>query len=166
MITCRTFHSLGLVLVVSIAVSAAGQQTFQTDVMIGDEKVQITIKKAPFDYTAHRFERAKRGELLVDGMPALGTDASDPRTHLSEFRVDWNGRLILVPKSLFQFVFNPSLEPKTSSFENKGSVLVLGGLAGDSVLVQLSGGDGAGSFNSWWVISKNGRVDRFVNGPP
>jgi len=146
--------------------SLAAPQTFESDVQVANEKVHVAISMGAFDYSAHQFRRTQHGNVLVDGVPAVGTDSFDPKTHVSSFRVDWNGHAIEVPKHLFEFVFNPSLEPKASSFDDRGSVLVLPGFSGSFILIHISGGDAAGSFNSWWVITKTGTVDRFVDGPP
>jgi hypothetical protein len=160
------FRSVAFAVALIATTSSAAPQKFESELEIGNQKVQIFIATSAFDYTAHRFQRAQDGQILVDGVPAVGIDSCDPKTHVSDFRVSWNGRMIVVPKRLFQFVFNASLQPKPSSFDSTGSVFVRPGATGGSILIHISGGDAAGPFNSWWVISKDGHVDRFVDGPP
>lgn len=164
--TAQTLVTIASAVALFTNSSLGAPQSFELEVQAANEKVHILIRASTFDYTAHRFQRAGHGRILVDGIPAVGTDSFKPKTHLSEFRVDWSGRMIPIPTELFQFVFNPSLEPRTSSFDNRGSVLVLPSASGTSVLIHIAGGDAAGSFNSWWVVNKDGTVDRFVDGPP
>jgi hypothetical protein len=144
----------------------AASQVFRSVVLVHGEPVHITLAADKFEPRDHSFTRGAHGELLVDGIHAIGTDSFDPQRYLSRFEVDWNGHGIRIPRQLFQFVFNPSLEKKTSSFDDKGSVLVLPSDTEDSVLIMLSGGDGAGAFNGWWIVQKNGRIARFSDGPP
>jgi hypothetical protein len=166
MILSRFFRGIALALVAATSAPLALADTHQFEVSVNGEKVRITLSEDRFDGTMHRFERGKHGQLLVDGFKAVGTDSLSPQRHLSSFKVEWNGHNIPISRELFEYVFNPSLERKTSSFETKGSVLVLPSETGSAIFVQISGGDGAGSFNSWWIISKAGQIDRFIDGPP
>jgi hypothetical protein len=160
------FRSISFAIALSTTSLPAAPQKFQSQLEIGNEQLQIFIATSAFDYEAHHFQRAQHGQIIVDGVPAVGTDSFQPKTHVSDFRINWNGRMIEVPKPLWQFVFNASLQPKSTSFDSIGSVFVRPGTSGASILIHMSGGDAAGSFNSWWVISKDGKVDRFVDGPP
>jgi hypothetical protein len=166
MIMGKSVYTIIFGLLSTAAVSMGAAEVFQSELTVGREKVRITLKRGRFDPAGHRFQRGESGRVLVDGVRAVGTDSFSPQQHLSEFRVEWNGRKIPISPKMFEFVFQPSLEEKRGSFDSDGSVFVLGSEAGNSVLLLISGGDGAGSFNSWWIITKGGHVDRFVDGPP
>jgi hypothetical protein len=141
-------------------------QILRSTVRVHGEPVHVTLAADRFDHQGHDFKRGSNGEVLVDGIRAIGTDSFNPQRHLSRFEVDWNGRGIRIPNRFFEFVFDPSLQKKTNSFDDKGSVLVLASETEDSVMIMISGGDGAGTFNGWWIIQKNGRINRFNDGPP
>lgn len=144
----------------------AAPQVFRSTVRVHGEPVHVTLAADKFEHQGHNFKRGSNGEVLVDGIRAIGTDSFNPERHLSRFEVDWSGRGIRIPRQFFEFVFNPSLVKKTSSFDDKGSVLVLASETNSAVLITLSGGDGAGAFNACWIIQKNGGISRFGDGPP
>lgn len=160
--------SFGSVIIMSVLCCdlLAAPEVFNSMVQVHGEPVHVTLARDKFEQKGHTFKRGSNGSLLVDGIRAIGTDSLDPQWHLSRFEVDWNGRKITMPHQFFEFVFNPSLEKKANSFDDKGSALVIPSKTDDSVLIMLSGGDGAGAFNGWWIVRKDGRISQFSDGPP
>ncbi len=124
--------------------------------------VEVLLKKARLHREDYAFTRSKTGEVLINGVRAAGTDAisaDDSETQLVVFQVHWNGRTINVGKCFN--ILNPSLKKKRESSDS-GSVLVKLSEDRQAVLVELGGGDAAGSFTAWWIVRKDGIIDRFL----
>jgi hypothetical protein len=128
----------------------------------GGNHIEVLLEKARLRREGYTFTRSKTGEVLINGVRAVGTDALSAdysTTQLVVFQVNWNGRTINVGKCFN--ILNPSLKRKRNSSDS-GSVLVKLSENQQAVLVELGGGDAAGSFTAWWIVRRDGVIDRFL----
>jgi hypothetical protein len=91
----------------------------------------------------------------VDGREPLGTDGTVPRVELELMVVAFEGKKVIVPRSLYADCFNPSLENEVFATKLNET--------GDSLLVFMAASDGAGRYQVMWILRKDGSHSRFVN---
>lgn len=115
--------------------------------------VRIIIRNEPFDSARHKIGYDERtGKNLVDGRVAYGAEAV-PRTQIKSIEFYFDGRQIKVPRWLYADCYNPNLE--------NGCVNVRFSRDLRSVIVTMLGADGAGAYNVFWVLKRNGKHSRY-----
>jgi hypothetical protein len=128
---------------------------FSQKVSRGKETIRVDVGRRPFHASEHQLKMVGGGVEKVDGHSPLGTDASPPqdfKTEVSELRVSWDGVTVALRRELFQNCFNANLASiKVAPSEDFGSVMIV-----------LSGGDGAGAYDAYVVVSRNGFATRFL----
>lgn len=96
-----------------------------------------------------------RGQTMVDGRPAIGTDGNIPVVEIDSMRFYLDGQEIKIPRRLYADCFEPH-------FGNDYVNLEFGEEFRD-VIVTMSGSDGAGGYQVTWRLRKDGRHSRSIN---
>jgi len=106
----------------------------------GKETIRVDIWRKSFRAANHRIKE-DRGLVTVDGRVPLGTDGFVPEaitTEISRVRIGWGATTMDLSRELFQDCFNASME----------GIRVAPSEDFRSVLVMISGGDGAGAYQA------------------
>jgi hypothetical protein len=130
---------------------------FSQKITRGRDTIVVEVVLRPFERATHRLTVEHGGVVAVDGRPPLGTDAGPPEhliTEVAELAVSWNGRRVKLDRKLHADCFN---------FDLAGVRVVP---SGDfrAVMVMGGGGDGAGAYEVYWTIFRDGRATRFTLG--
>jgi hypothetical protein len=152
---------------------------FRDTLVVGKDTVTVSIGSVPFQASAHRIKSSTsisahgRDTLYVveqiDGRKPHGTDGEIPRNEIGKFNVTWGGRPLRIPKSLYSDCFEPILTDALGDVKSGHEPFVIQAVAsedGSSVLINMYGSDAAGSYEVWWIISKNGKHRRFITLSP
>jgi hypothetical protein len=138
------------------AVVSEDRNRFSQRFALGKGVVVVEIRTQPFKRTTHRLTLDESGGVRkVDGRRALGTDAGPPeylKSEITSIAVVWNGTRRPIDRRFFADCFNTSAIP--------ARVLVSDDF--QSVMITLSGGDGAGHYEVTWTASSDGLVRRFL----
>lgn len=138
------------------AVVSEDRNRFSQRFSLGKDVVVVEVRAQPFKKAKHRLTLDETGGVRkVDGRRVLGTDAGPPehlKSELTTVAVVWNGTRRSIDKRLFADCFNTSAIP--------ARVLVSDDF--QSVMITLSGGDGAGYYEVTWTASSDGLVRRFL----
>lgn len=105
----------------------------------------VTFRVVPFDERRHTLLRhAEESHVVmkIDGRDYSGSDGYVPRSELASINARLRRQQIVVPRSLFRDLFNPSVE-------HGGEVKIRGS---DRVEFELLGGDGAGAFRARFIV--------------
>lgn len=121
----------------------------------GKDVIVVDVRGQRFDQTKHKLTTDDSGGVRkVDGRRVLGTDAGPPESlklELASVQVSWNGTTHRLPKRFYADCFNAPATPR---------ILVSDGFR--SVMISISGGDGAGAYSVTWTVSQTGVVTRFL----
>ena len=130
-------------------------------------KIEATFSSKAFDSKHHKIVSPAResGESArIDGKQPIGTDrTANAQTEFSRFEVRWDGNAVSIPTSLYSDCFNPDLKRKEGWWDDKGTVYFLSSQDGSSLLIQMNGSDGAGSYFASWLISRSRKHSRFID---
>jgi len=96
-----------------------------------------------------------RGQTMVDGRPAIGTDGNIPGVEIDSMRFYLDGKEIRIPSRLYADCFEPN-------FGNDYVTLKFGRDL-QSVIISMSGSDGAGGYQVVWRLRKNGQHRRSIS---
>jgi hypothetical protein len=124
----------------------------------GIHRVRIVVQTKPFNAKEHQIKKVFKRETSqtsIDGKLALGTDATLPRREITSFRLTYDGHDIQIPRSLYADCYDPNLDKK--------SFWVKFADDGESVMAFMAGSDGAGGYQVFWILRKDGRHTRFSN---
>jgi hypothetical protein len=138
---------------------------FRDTLVVGKDTITVFINSIPFRASAHRIDSSGAIVERIDGRKAYGTDGDIPHNEIGTFKVTWGGRPIRIPKRLYSDCFEPILTDAFAHVESGEEPLVIQAVEsedGSSVLIDMYGGDAAGSYEVWWIISKNGKHSRFI----
>jgi hypothetical protein len=134
---------------------------------VSEHKIEATLSSKAFDSRQHKIVLPPRGSgksARIDGKPPIGTDeTADARTEFSRFEVRWDGKPVSIPSSLYADCFNLNLKRKEGWWDDKGTIYFLPSQDGSSLLIQMHGSDGAGSYFATWIISRSGKNQRFID---
>ena len=135
-------------------ISADGSR-FSRKFSRGKEAIRIDVRRRPFRVGDHRIKEV-HGDVTVDGRIPLGTDGvlEGLKTEIAQIRIGWGATIVELNKELFQDCFNANME----------SVRAAPSEDFRSVLVTISGGDGAGAYEVYVIVSRDGFATRFVAG--
>ena len=155
----KTMSALFLVLIISTGVSAQSQRvgTFQFEKKQGSHKARVVFRTRMFERARHRSTRVEQGQTMVDGRAAIGTDGSIPAVEIVSMRFYLDGKEIKIPGRLYADCFDPNF--------GKDHVILKFGPAFQSVIVSMSGSDGAGGYEVIWTLFKNGQHRRSIDQP-
>src|SRR5947207_43560 len=104
----------------------------------GKQTLRVDVSRRRFRRERHQLKLVGDQLATVDGRTPLGTDGGPPetlKTEIAKVSVVWGDTTVEVPKELFQDCFNGSFS---------GGVIVKPSDDFGSVMIVLSGGDGAG----------------------
>lgn len=152
----RATFAMFLVLLIPAGVSAQSQrvETFQFEKKAGPHVARVVFRTRRFDRAAHRSTRVVQGQTMVDGLPAIGTDGNIPGVEIDSMRFYLDGKEIKITRRLYADCFDPH-------FGNDYVTLEFG-RDFRSVVVKMSGSDGAGSYQAIWRLSGDGRHRRSI----
>jgi hypothetical protein len=152
----RAMSAVFLVMIMSAAVSAQSERlgTFQFEKKEGSHTARVVFRTRLFARARHRSTRVVRGQTMVDGRPAIGTDGNIPGLEIDSMRFYFDGKEIRIPRRLYADCFDPN-------FGNDYVTLEFGrDLRG--VTVTMTGSDGAGGYQAIWRLRKDGRHGRSI----
>lgn len=152
----RPTFAMLLVLLIPTGVFAQpkGTRTFQFEKKEGSHTARVVFRTRIFARAGHRSVRVVRGQTMVDGRPAIGTDGNIPGVEIDSMRFYLNGKEVRIPSRLYADCFEP----------NFGNDYVTLKFAADfqSVIITMSGSDGAGGYQVIWRLRKNGQHRRSI----
>jgi hypothetical protein len=151
----------------AIAFGAEDIESVSFSATVLGHKIEATLSSKAFDAKQHKIVVPPRGSnegARIDGKRPIGTDqTADARTEFNRFEVRWDGKPVSIPASLYADCFNLNLKRKEGWWDEKATVYFLPSDDGVSLLIQMYGSDGAGSYLASWVISRSGKHSRFID---
>jgi hypothetical protein len=145
---------------------------FRDSTIVGKDTIRVFINKIPFRKNAHHIDSSKtefgvahRGRDTsyiigrIDGNKIFGTDGEIPRYEIGRFEVSWNGRPVIIPKSLYSDCFEANFKHGDDA---PAMIEIVTSEDSSRVLIEMHGSDAGGSYTVWWIISKNGKHSRFI----
>ena len=133
---------------------AQGVQTFRFEKKEGSHTARLVVRTRPFARAKHQSTRVVRGQTMVDGRPAIGTDGNIPGTEIESMKLHLDGKEIALPRRLYVDCFDPKFGAEY--------VTVKFGRGFQSVIVSMSGSDGAGGYLATWTLRKDGQHRRTI----
>jgi len=154
-----------LLLAISLLVNAAGGALnqpktvgeFKFSKKHADHSAVLKIRTKQFRSSEHRISRDAQYQTSVDGRRAWGTDGNVPNIEIVSMTVVIDGRELSIPKNLFRDCYEPNLDERFLQMRF--------GPQFKSVIVSMSGSDGAGGYEVVWQLKSNGHHSRSVNQP-
>lgn len=152
----RATSAMFLVLFMSAAVSAQSErtETFRFEKKEGPHTARVVFRTRSFARARHRSTRVVRGQTMVDGRPAIGTDGNIPGSEIYSMRFYFDGKEIRIPRRLYADCFEPRLGNDYVTLEF--------GRDFRGVTITMSGSDGAGGYQAIWRLRKDGRHSRSI----
>ncbi len=152
----RTIATMFLVLLIGVGVSAQSKsaETFPFEKKAGSHVARVVFRTRRFTRSGHRSTRVVRGQTMVDGRPAIGTDGNIPGVEIASMRFYLDGKEIKIPRRLYADCFDPKFGNDYVSLEFDPEV--------QSVVIRMSGSDGAGGYQAVWRLRKDGRHRRSI----
>lgn len=120
----------------------------------GSHTAEVIFQTRAFDRSKHKVEFGNFHNR-VDGRVAYGAE-SFPSVEISSVEFFFDGRRIKVPRSLYSDCYNPN-------FDSPMFVKMRFSRDLQSVIISMSGADGAGSYEVIWRLRKNGKHSRSVS---
>ncbi|HEX8457062.1 MAG TPA: hypothetical protein VF656_07185 [Pyrinomonadaceae bacterium] len=129
-------------------------ETFQFEKKAGSHLALVVFRTRRFTRAGHRSTGVVRGQTMVDGRPAIGTDGNIPGVEIVSMRFYLDGKEIKIPRRLYADCFDPHFgdDDVTLEFEREFR----------SVVVTMSGSDGAGGYEAIWRLSRDGQHQRSI----
>jgi hypothetical protein len=143
-------------LISSAGVSARSKkiETFQFEKQAGSHVARVVFRTRKFTRARHRSTVVVRGQTMVDGRPAIGTDGNIPGVEIVSMRFYLDGKEIKIPRRLYADCFDPHFGNDYVNLEFERGF--------GSVTIKMSGSDGAGSYQAVWRLRKGGRHRRSI----
>ncbi len=152
----RATSAMLLVLLICAGVPAQSRrvETFQFEKKAGSHVARVVFRTRRFTRAGHRSVRVVRGQTMVDGRPAIGTDGNIPGVEIASMRFYLDGKEIRIPRRLYADCFDPKFgnDYVTLEFEREFR----------GVIITMSGSDGAGGYQAIWRLSKDGQHRRSI----
>lgn len=124
-------------------------------IVLKKDSIEITISKSKFDKTKHKFTYFKNYPdqiQLIDHQQYWGKDGELPTTQFSSIAIKIGQKIITLPKSALQNLYEPSLYTAEANYDTINDVLY----------IQTMNSDGAGSYLVIWKIEKGVYTNRFI----
>ena len=152
----RATSAMFLVLLISAGAPAQSKrvETFQFEKKEGSHTARVVFRTRLFARARHRSTRVVRGQTMVDGRPAIGTDGNIPGLEIDSMRFFLDGKEIRVPRRLYADCFEPKFGDDYVTLEF--------GRDFRGVVITMSGSDGAGGYQVIWKLRKDGRHSRSI----
>ena len=153
----RLTFAMLLVLIISAGVFAqfTETRTYKFEEKEGSHTARVVFRTKVFARARHRSTKVVRGQTIVDGRPAIGTDGNIPAVEIDSMRYYLDGKEIRIPSRLYADCFEPH-------FGNDYVTLKFGRDL-QSVIISMSGSDGAGGYQVIWRLRKNGQHRRSIS---
>ena len=146
---------LVLIIFTGVCAQSKGTRTFQFEKKEGSHAARVVFRTRIFARAGHRSVRVVRGQTMVDGRPAIGTDGNIPGVEIDSMRFYLDGKEIKISRRLYADCFDPHF--------GDDSVTLKFGLDFQSVIIAMSGSDGAGGYQVTWRLRKNGQHRRSIS---
>lgn len=145
-----------LILVMSAGIFPQSKrvETFQFEKQGGSHTARVVFRTKVFARAGHRSAKVVRGQTMIDGRPAIGTDGNMPGVEIVSMRFYLDGKEIKIPRRLYADCFEPHFGDDYVTIEF--------GRDFRSVTVSMSGSDGAGGYQVIWTLRKNGQHTRSI----
>lgn len=152
----RLTFAMLLILVISAGVFAQSieTRTYKFEKKEGLHTARVVFRTKVFARAGHRSTKVVRGQTMVDGRPAIGTDGNIPGVEIDSMRFYLDGKEIKIPRRLYADCFDPN-------FGNDYVTLEFG-REFRSVIIKMSGSDGAGGYQAIWRLRKDGQHRRSI----
>ena len=152
----RATSAMFLVLLVSAVAPAQPKrvETFRFEKKEGSHVARVVFRTRRFTRAGHRSTRVVRGQTMVDGRPAIGTDGNIPGVEIASMRFYLDGKEIRIPRRLYADCFDPHFGNDYVTLEFAREFR--------GVIITMSGSDGAGGYQAIWRLSRNGRHRRTI----
>lgn len=152
----RATSAMFLLLLISGGVPAQPKrvETFQFEKKEGSHVARVVFRTRRFARAGHRSTRVVRGQTMVDGRPAIGTDGNIPGVEIESMRFYLDGKEIKIPRRLYADCFDPKFGDDYVTLEFAREFR--------GVVVTMSGSDGAGGYQAIWRLRKDGRHSRSI----
>lgn len=153
----RLTFAMLLVLIISAGVFAqsAETRTYKFEKKEGSHTARVVFRTKVFARAGHRRAKVVRGQTMVDGRPAIGTDGNIPGVEIDSMRFYLDGKKIKIPSRLYADCFEPNF--------GDDYVTLKFGRDLQSVIISMSGSDGAGGYQVIWRLRKNGQHRRSIS---
>ncbi len=153
----RLTFAMLLVLIISAGVFAQSKKVeiFRFEKKEGSHTARVVFRTKVFARAGHRSTKVVRGQTMVDGRPAIGTDGNIPGVEIDSMKFYLDGKEIRIPSRLYADCFEPN-------FGNDYVTLEFGRDL-QSVIISMSGSDGAGGYQVIWGLRKNGQHRRSIS---
>lgn len=147
-----------LIMFLGAAVGAAqtdGLGAFKFEKKQAGHRALVTFSTRLFEPQNHKISKDHTYQTRVDGRLAYGTDGNVPKVGISVMKFELDGKEIRIPKRFYSDLFEPNLEGShvTVRFLNNFQ----------SVIVSMSGSDGAGGYQARWRLRASGIHARSIN---
>jgi hypothetical protein len=129
--------------------------TFKFEKARAGNRAIVTFRTRAFQPRNHKIVKDASYQTRVDGRLALGTDGNVPNVEISRMSFRLNGSEIAIPKSLYSDCFEPNLE--------RGYVEISFRDNFNSIVVSMSGSDGAGGYQVRWRLRANRHHSRSIS---
>lgn len=147
---------LMILLTMTGATASLGQSksigAFKFEKTRGTHKVSVIFHARAFDPSKHKVAKARDHQTIVDGKLAHGTDGNIPKLEIGAIKLFFDGTEVAVPRKLYSDCFEPNLDDD--------SLTIRFGRDFQSLIVTMSGSDGAGGYEVVWRFRKTGYHSR------
>jgi hypothetical protein len=151
--------TLAILLLLMYAAGGVAQSsrlgTFEFEKTQAGHRAVVTFRTRTFKPRNHRILKDASYQTRIDGRLARGTDGNVPNIEISRMSFWLNGREIAIPKSLYSDCFEPNLERSYVKIRFRDNF--------QSVVVSISGSDGAGGYQVRWQLRSNGHHSRSIS---
>lgn len=129
-----------------------GIDTFKFEKKQGTHKALITLDTRAFEPSKHKITKGRNYQTIVDGRLARGTDGNVPNIEIASIKLSLDRTQIAIPGKLYSDCFEPNLDDD--------SLAIRFGRDFQSVIITMSGSDGAGGYEVVWRFRKSGYHSR------
>lgn len=120
-----------------------------------NDSIKVTVTSLPFDKTKHRMTYDKESKNFIgeiDGKPCYGTDGGMPTVEFKAITVMLRDKTMILPKSAIENLFEAHI----------GSMQVNYDKISNTLYIQASASDGAGSYFVIWRIVNGMYKERYI----
>ena len=89
---------LGLIISAGVFARSTETRTYKFEKKEGSHTARVVFRTKVFARAGHRSTKVVRGQTMVDGRPAIGTDGNIPRMEIVSMRVYLDGKEIKIPE--------------------------------------------------------------------
>lgn len=119
------------------------------------DSIKVVLTKQKFDKSKHKFtyyKEEKNQIALIDDEKYWGLDGGVPTSQYKSIEVTIGLKKILLPKSAFENLYEPSLFHTQVNYDKTN----------DIIYIQSMNGDGAGGYEVIWKIEKGVYKGKFI----